>query len=80
MWTQFGCKMAIGQNLTAYVQKHGQLRAQLTRFQAFLYERGNAVNITQLRLRVEKIKELWGVFDEVQNSIEEKDDSQEQLL
>lgn len=58
--------------------KRGQLKAKLTRFQTFLNDSASE-NKVQLKLRTEKIREIWNEFDVVQNNIEAKDDSEENL-
>jgi len=68
--------------LAVYIMRRGQLKAQLTKFQTYIEDLdvdwGN--NIMKLRLRLEKIKELWTEFDLVQNNIEIKDTSNDQLV
>lgn len=64
--------------LTAFVLRRGQIKAQLTRFQTFLNEPKSNI-ITQLRLRAEKIREAWSEFDAIQNNIEMLDSNNDQL-
>ncbi|CAI6362986.1 unnamed protein product [Macrosiphum euphorbiae] len=68
--------------LAVYIIRRGQLKAQLTKFQTYIEELdvdcGN--NIIKLRLRLEKIKELWTEFDLIQNNIEIKDTGNDQLV
>jgi len=64
--------------LAAFVLRHGQIKAQLTRFQTFLNEPKSNI-ITQLRLRAEKIREAWSEFDAIQNNIEMLDSNNDQL-
>jgi len=58
--------------------RRGQIKSQLTKFQTFLCE-DKSNDITQLRLRKEKIEILWEEFDNVQIHIETKGASEEQL-
>lgn len=65
--------------LTAFVLRRGQIKAQLTRFQTFLNEPKSNI-LTQLRLRGEKIREAWSEFDAIQNNIELLDGSNSEQL
>ncbi|KAE9522062.1 hypothetical protein AGLY_017548 [Aphis glycines] len=65
--------------LAVYTMRRGQLKAQLTKFQTYINNVDVENNIMQIRIRLEKIKELWTEFDIVQNKIEALDTSNEQL-
>jgi len=58
--------------------RRGQIKSQLTKFQAFLCD-DNSKNKTELRLRKEKIEKLWEEFDNIQSYIETKDTSEDQV-
>uniref|UniRef100_A0A2S2PTX9 Integrase catalytic domain-containing protein n=1 Tax=Schizaphis graminum TaxID=13262 RepID=A0A2S2PTX9_SCHGA len=64
--------------LAVYTIRRGQLKAQLTKFQTYINNVVVDKNIMQIRIRLEKIKELWTEFDIVQNKIETLDTSNEQ--
>jgi len=65
--------------LTAFVLRRGQMKAQLTCFQTFLNEAKSNIT-TQLRLRSEKIREAWSEFEAIQNNIELLDGSNNEQL
>lgn len=65
--------------LAVYTMRRSQLKAQLTKFQTYINNVDVENNIMQIRIRLEKIKELWTEFDIVQNKIEALDTSNEQL-
>lgn len=65
--------------LAVYVLRRGQLKAQLTKFQTYINNVDMESNTMQIKIRLEKIKELWTEFDVVQNNIEAIDISNEQL-
>lgn len=55
--------------LAVYTIRRGQLKAQLTKFQTYINNVDVENNIMQIRIRLEKIKELWTEYDIVQNKI-----------
>ncbi|XP_050520379.1 uncharacterized protein LOC126893882 [Daktulosphaira vitifoliae] len=65
--------------LAVCIIRRGQIKAQLTKFQAFINDLANHNNQTQIGLRLEKIKEKWNEFDNIQNNIETLDPSEENL-
>jgi len=67
------------ESLSSYIKVRGQIKAKLTKFKTFLNDTGKSDNITQLKLRMEKIKAIWDEFDKVQNIIELRDDIPEHL-
>ncbi|XP_025192847.1 uncharacterized protein LOC112592900 [Melanaphis sacchari] len=73
-----GATNAIQNELAQWKLRRGQIKSQLTKFQAFLSDE-NSKNKTQLRLRKEKIEKLWEEFDNIQNHIEAKDTSEDQV-
>jgi hypothetical protein len=73
-----GAANTIQSELAQWISRRGQIKSQLTKFQAFLCD-DKSKNITQLRLRKEKIEKLWEAFDNIQNHIEAKDASEDQM-
>ncbi|KAF0758833.1 Uncharacterized protein FWK35_00025187 [Aphis craccivora] len=73
-----GATNAIQNELAKWKLRRGQIQSQLTKFQAFLSDE-NSKNKTQLRLRKEKMEKLWEEFDNIQNHIEAKDTSEDQV-
>jgi hypothetical protein len=57
-----GAANTIQSELAQWISRRGQIKSQLTKFQAFLCD-DKSKNITQLRLRKEKIEKLWEEFD-----------------
>lgn len=68
--TQIHRKMT---ELSSLLSRRGLLKGQLTRFNNFVQSTqvGGDINIIQLKLRMEKIKEVWQDFETVQTSIED---------
>lgn len=61
----------VDSDIAKFIIRRGQIKAQLTKFQTFLND-GVSDKITQLKLRMEKIRTIWDEFDNIQNNIEEK--------
>lgn len=66
--------------LRSLIQKRGQVKGKLTRFNSFLESLSENSNLTQLKLRMQKLENILTEFEEIQAQIEEHDlsDSQEE--
>jgi len=60
------------------ITRRGQIKAQITEFQTYVAGLVGCDNLTQLRLRKEKIEQCWDEFNEIQNNLEALVDSTEQ--
>lgn len=58
-------------NISALVNRRGQLKGQLTRFSTYVKEL-KSVDLEQLTIRREKANVVWEDFDQVQTQIEEE--------
>lgn len=57
--------------------RRGKLKASLTRFVNYVREINDGDDVTQLKVRKEKIEECWSEFDQVQSVIEQESDTEE---
>lgn len=58
--------------------RRGQIKTQITKFQTYVSGLADSDNLTQLRLRKEKIEQCWEEFNLIQNGLEALTDSAEQ--
>ncbi|XP_046397397.1 uncharacterized protein LOC124164213 isoform X3 [Ischnura elegans] len=58
------------EKLRELTYKRGQIKAKLTRFKNFLDTSAEDVDLMQLKVRYEKLEEIWQAFEAVQSEIE----------
>ncbi|XP_050543053.1 uncharacterized protein LOC126906529 [Daktulosphaira vitifoliae] len=62
------------------IMRRGQLKSSLTRFEKFIRELSEGDEIDQLKLRRQKIEDIWSEFDQVQSAIEIESEEESQAI
>jgi SpoVK/Ycf46/Vps4 family AAA+-type ATPase len=63
-------KLDIGGEQRLLIQRRGQIKARLTRFQKYFQEFDPDTGLTQIKLRLTKLDDSWSEYEEVQSDLE----------